>query len=316
LSVPAEKLDFAEVWETDRFAWTLPVENCGSERVAVTGVVGSCQCLTVEPQQFALDPGGRIDLRLALDLRPRSGEKAESGVRPFSVVLMPIIKPEPGRVWRSPEWKVSGRVRRVLDAPDEVWLGTHSEFAPALLPRSVTVVPKVPVRSLRATVDRSDIVADVSADRERPDRFVVELTAKDGGSYGPGDISWSVTLHSVAADGTELPPKTIRLTGRIVPDVRSEPLEVLFPARTVGDVVEEVVSLRSLTGTPFRIERMTTEGAGVSVEPMGEGAGYHVRLRLDSAGEHRGVVTFTVEARDRVYRVAVPVVGTALGESK
>lgn len=316
LNVPTEKLNFAEAWETDRFEWTLPVENCGPERVVVTGVAGSCQCLTVEPQQFTLDAGGRVDLRLTLDLRPRPGETAEADVRPFSVVLMPIIKAVPGKVWKSPEWKLSGRVRRALDVPDEVPLGTHSEFAPALLPRSVVVVPKVPIQSLRAVVDRSDIAADVTADRDQPDRFIVELTAKDGVSFGPGDAAWAVTLHPVAAEGIELPPKTIRFTGRVVPDVRAEPPEVLYPARAVGDVVEEVVSLRSLTDTPFGIESVTAEGAGVSVEPTGEGAGYRVRLRLDSAGEHRGVVTFAVEARGWVYRLAVPVVGTALGESK
>jgi hypothetical protein len=316
VAVVVERTHFGEVSESDRFEWTVPVENREPEAVAVTGIAGSCECMAVEPQQFTLEPGGRIDLRLTLDLRPRPEKRVEADVWPFEVVLMPLFKPEPGKVRRSPEWKVSGRVRRVLDVPDEVSLGTHSEFAPALLPRSLVVIPKVPVRSLRAEVDRPDVAADVRSDPDRPDRFVVELTAKESWSLGLGDVAWGVTLHPLAADGTELPPKTIRLTGRVVPDVRAEPPEVLYPARAVGDVVEEVVSLRSLTGTPFRVERVTAEGVGLGVEPVGDGADYRMRLQLDSPGEHRGVVTFAVEARDRVYQVAVPVVGTALGVSQ
>src|SRR5581483_2805047 len=241
----AENVDFGEVSETDRFGWTVPVENRGSERVIIAAVYGSCECAAVEPQQFTLGPGERTDLRLTLDLRPRPGKKVEGDVWPFSVVLTPHVKSESGQVLKSPEWKLSGRVRRVLDVPDEVPLGTHSEFAPALLPRPVVVVAKVPVRSLRVEIDRPDIAADVNGDRDRPDRFVVGLTTKGSGSFGLGDVAWSIKLHPLAADGAELPPKTIRFTGRVVPDVRADPPEVLYPARAVGDVVEEAVSLRS-----------------------------------------------------------------------
>jgi hypothetical protein len=315
LHIPAECLDFGEVWETERFEWMIPVENRGSEPVAVGGVAGSCECVAVEPQQFTLGPGERTALRLTLDLRDKPEGKLGANLRPFHVFLVPIIQSEPGRAQRSPEWRVSGQVRPVLVAPRVVSLGAYSELAQPLGPWAFRVEQQVPLRELWAATDQPGWKASVRGVSGVGDR-VVEVTPPERMRFERGDIRAAVTLRPVAADGTELPSTSVGLMVRVLADIQAEPSEILAAARSVNETFEETVFLRSLTGTPFRVEAATAEGDGLSVEAGPAEARFQVRQRLTRTGQTRGMVRFTVATGGRTEQVTVPVVGLAVPDSR
>ena len=312
LHVPNARLNFGEVWESDHFEWILPVHNRGTTSVAVTGIAGSCQCTTVEPQQFTLAAGQTINVRVAIDLRDKAKSKPEAGSRPFSVVLTPLIKIEPGEKRTPTEWTIAGRVRPVIHSPKEVYLGSHSDLRPNLFPSSIVVESFVPLQALNATIDHPSVEFAVIKDSAVPNRYRIDLRAKPEAAFALGEFASVLTLQPIASDSGVLPTNRILLTGRILADVQADPPEILLPTRPVGDVVHDVVTLRSLTGSPFQIEGFRATGMGIAIEPSGEGNTFRVKLDLQSIGAHRGSVAFDVRTKDRVYQQVVQVYGNAV----
>lgn len=105
--VPVLRIDDAflgcgEVMRTDRFVWTIPVENSSPRVVQVDKLRGDCKCLSVEPSTFQLAPGEKLNVQMALDLRGKSSEPGNL----FSVQLVAEI----GEFSRSQVWVIRGQV--------------------------------------------------------------------------------------------------------------------------------------------------------------------------------------------------------------
>jgi len=309
--VPSDRLEFGEVWESDRFEWTFPIENRGTHPVAVTGIAGSCQCTTVEPQQFTLETGQRIEIRAVIDLREKAKGKLDANPRDFSVTLTPLVKLEPGEKRTPTEWTIRGRIRPLLSAPAEVHLGTHSDLRPDLLPRSFVVDSFVPLQSLNASTESELVEVAVHADEKVGNRYRIDLRTKPGADFSLGEYATAVTLRPVGESGP-LPTSTVLLSGRIVSDVQADPPEILFPTRSVNDVVEELVTLRSLTGIPFTVEGVRAFGDGITVALNRDDKTYSVKLILTKAGKQTGSVVFDIKTKDRVYQRVVGVFGNAV----
>ena len=70
LTVPPERLNFGEVWETDRLELTLPVTNLGPEPVTISSWRTSCDCQNVEPQAATIESGKTLKFKVTIRLRP------------------------------------------------------------------------------------------------------------------------------------------------------------------------------------------------------------------------------------------------------
>lgn len=117
-------------------------------------------------------------------------------------------------------------------------------------------------------------------------------------------------MEPVAEDGTQLSRKGVRFFGWIAADVQAEPAEIVFGPRPVGETCEESVFLSSKTGRPFRVENVTGEGDGVTVEGGADMTTFRVRRRVARTGESRSIVKFTVRIGEEVTVLSLPVITT------
>ncbi len=304
LVLDAKYLNFGEVWENEHFTWRLPVENRGETTVEVESFSKSCACLSVEPQCFVLKPGERLELRLEINLTSLADEAGYVSLR-----LWPRLK-ETGRenqtMGLGPDWKLGGRVRRVLAFDRYLFLGRSSELAQSPPVPSIPITVLVPLESL---IVRSNLPG-FSASVQWPQAGHAMLCLTSVSRRAVGEFEGKVTLQPVIKAGKLLPPQQLRFGGQIVPDVEVVPSALQVGGRLLGEVFDEVVSLRSLTGRAWRAVRTEAEGDGLSVEAVEGGGRFRVRQKVCRVGSTTNRVRFHAELDGQQVVVIVPVAYT------
>lgn len=297
--------DFGEAWESQRFAWKLPLTNTTPETVRVLDISASCTCVSIEPQAFTLPPGATRVVNLVLDLTPKPNEKPNA-TRTFAAELAIVtatqgLAPAPERV------TVKGTVRPVLDVqPRDPSFGTRPDRVQPPLPTAFTVVPAAALESLTAVCDSPGFTADV---RPVPNGTAMTVTVTPTLPVAAGPFTVDVRLVPKPAGGGTLPERRVKVLGQIAPDVTADPPEVSVGARAVGESREETVSVASLTGRAVAVQKATAHGDGVTAEITPAG-GVRVRVAVARAGELRGRVELQVRAgTDAPVTVSVPVIG-------
>jgi hypothetical protein len=114
LYVPPEYLDFGEVWETDRFSWTLPIQNRGQTDIHITSFGGSCSCAEVSPNNVVIAPGETREVHLTLDLTPSKKWNPSDEPRVFEAEISPKFE-NPANL--GGEWMESSRSRQERPFP-------------------------------------------------------------------------------------------------------------------------------------------------------------------------------------------------------
>jgi len=106
LSIPPEALNVGDVWEDERFAWTVLIENQEPVPVEMTSFSHTCNCLSIKPESLVLKPGERRELYMEIDLTQQTKPNGEVFVR-----LFPRLKTTPGTELakkRLPQWYSEG----------------------------------------------------------------------------------------------------------------------------------------------------------------------------------------------------------------
>ncbi len=298
LWVPEEALNIGDVWENEDLAVVLPIENRGTSEAVVKEFSRTCNCVTVTPNTFVLQPHERIDLRLEVDISTTTGKDLKVGLRP-------ILAAEPGgRKESMPAWKLVGRVRRPLKFERSVFLGRHSEFAQPLPAWTIPVEVLTPLESIDATCDDSRFVAKVDIP-EKMGNAVLRLTQK--AVLPVGAFEGTVILRPRATGGEVLPVRRLRFQGQIVSDIESIPPIFQVGSRQVGDTINEEVVLQSLTNRRFVIVQTETEGDGLSVEVLERNRRYRVKQRACAIGTQNNRVRFHGESEGRRTIFVLPV---------
>lgn len=314
LRIPADKLTFGETWETDRFEWTLPVENRGPSTVAVSRITASCSCLAVTPQEFSIDPGQSREVKLVIDLRDngtRTATRTEFGV---SVEFTLSYDPGHTPLEKVERFQVTGRVRKALAVPAEFYLGTHSELIEKIPSATFEVDALTKLKSLTATSTRPDIRVEKRPSEAPGTRytFVVALTSRPA----KGPVEGTILLDAVTEDGRKLPMVGVRVLGAIIDDIQAEPLAIQVGGRRLGETFEEVVTIRSLTGQVLTNFKADCEGEGLVAEVAG-GASGHVRVRQSvcDVGMQSTRVRIVAESKGRQTTIYLPVSYTGIGKN-
>ena len=94
LWITANALNMGTIWESDEFAWTVPIENHEAIPVQVESFGTTCNCLSIEPKSFVLGPGERRDLALKIDLTSQVKEGGQ-----IAVGLWAQVKKETRKSW-------------------------------------------------------------------------------------------------------------------------------------------------------------------------------------------------------------------------
>jgi hypothetical protein len=304
LSTNVDRLDFGEVWEDPRFGWSVPLTNPGPAAIVVTEVRTSCGCTAAAPTAFRVEPGKAHALQLTIDLTPKPTDPADKP-RQLAVAVTVACRAEGEDRERAAVFTVRGRVRPVLETVPRVpALGERSERAP---PEPVTfaVVAHTPLDALTAVSESSGYGASCRP-ADRPGRYVVSVHPSGLRPVGPATAV--VRLVPVGPSGP-LPEWRITLRGAVAPDTVAGPREVSAGSRAVDEVVEEVVTVGSLTGRVVVIEGVTAVGDGLTAERIGPIA-VRVRQRVTRVGPLAGRVEVVVRADGGGSEtVTVPVVG-------
>jgi hypothetical protein len=308
LWIPPDALNMGTIWESEEFAWTVPIDNHELSPIEIQSFGSTCNCLSIEPQSFVLGPGQRRDLYLKIDLTSQVKPTGEVSVGLWPVLKNQHTKPE-GPI--GPEWQIAGQVRRVLKFDRRIYLGQHSELAQPLPVRSIPIEVLVPLVSLSAKSDLAGFSAKV--ERLEGAKTIVHLssvTKRDLGAF-----KGTVTLWPIVKGGERLPAQRLEFEGRIVSDVEAVPPVVQVGGRLLGESFEEIVQLRSLTGRALVGVRAEVEGDGLTVECVEAGQRYRIRQEVSSLGTCTNRARFSALVSGHKVDCMVPVSYTGVASN-
>ena len=317
LTVDADSLSFAEVWEDTRFHWKVPLHNPTDREVVVDDVFTSCTCSVVEGKKFAVAPGETHDVELVIDLTRQSGATETNGIRDFGVKLAPTVRGEDGTPIKA-AWLVQGRVRTAFRlTPRLVDFGTQSVEGQPLMPQRLEIKGHFVLDELTVATSNKDLKVEIRRLSETDSHF--ELIVTPMKPMPVGKIEAEVRLHPRSPQYPTIPVQFIAVAGQIVEDVQAIPASVSFGSRTVGEVAEEVITLESLTKSGFTVESWRVRGEGLTVERERETGAFKVRQVAKAAGEHATGIEFevrTAAGRQFLLAVAVSYYGIAAENSE
>lgn len=296
LYVPPGKLNFGEVWEQPGFEYVVPVENRGEAAVTLSELSGSCDCIAIEPRTLVIPPRETREIKLKLDLRPKDiRDPSVKLERPFAVGVWGQAT-NAGVTTRRVEWYVEGKVRRAFDTSRRIEFGRVSELAS--LPDAIRTQFRsaVPVREAR--VRSSSDVFTVRIAPSPSDPCVHELIVSPRNRPSVGSHDAVLSIEPVAADGRELPPVEVVATLVVVPDLETLPDRVDLGVLDLGTERSERLVIRSVAGKPFTVEKVATEGSGLSMTPdrSSDECAYFVRIVADQLGPINRILSFTIRS--------------------
>lgn len=308
LVVKDEDLGFGEVWEYRKFLWTVPVKNLRTNEVKVEFST-SCSCMEVDPPSLVLPSGETREIRLSLDLKPKRSDELQTQWHDFSVSVRPKLV---GSQQSLGEWVVHGKVRSAIRCERTVIdLGRHSELAQPLAPQRLRVTSFIPLRALKVESTFQFLKAELNKVSDDP--MAYELIVHPM-KLPKGAINTQVLVLPELADGKPHSGREIDVIGEVVDDIQTSPPEALLGARRVGAIVEETVTLSSLTGQSFKVTSAKAEGDGLTVRSRssenedGLVFVFVVTQRAAKLGQQSGRILFRVTGKTgEAYEVMMPV---------
>jgi hypothetical protein len=308
LLVRPGNLDFGQAWEDSRFQWILPIENTGAGEIEIEDLVPSCTCLSIEPRTLTIPALGKRNVALTLDLTARRSKAPETEWRDFEASILARIKKDTKNV-PDIEWVVRGRVHTPIRVePVVVDLGRQSAASQPLTPAKVVVNSYVPLNGLVAKSDAPLIQIETKASSSEGLAF--ELTVLPG-ALPIGPLEYRIVLTPVLRDDTRLPSKYLPLVGQILDDIQASPPQVILGAREVGDIVEETITIYSLTHQSLKVRGVTSEGEGLSGQVLESQPFAHpvisVKQRVAKEHEQRGKLIVTLLRNGKDTQVDIPV---------
>lgn len=302
----AAQLDFGEVWEDDKFRWTIPVTNEGQESVTIKDFVSTCTCSGIEPRSLVIPAGETRDVRVTLDLRPTKDVRFDLAPFRFAIDVVPHL--EAGKA----KWNLRGKVRPAVRFNRPVVdFGLRSEWAAPWPAQRVAVLAAPEVAELTASSGNPAFQAEVMRSSEKKGRF--ELVVRPGKELPCENYTFEVLVTPKLSDGKALGPQRVAVRGSVVRDIYASTPQVVFGARPVGETAEETLTLSSHVGQAFRVVRVVSSLIGLQVTECAKTSSptnpaYLLRQRITSAGEQAGTVTFSCRtADDRLAEVVFAV---------
>jgi len=91
LTVPANKLNVGEVWETKNAQFLLPIMNSTNRPLEIQDFESSCDCGEITPRNVKLPPGGTATVTVTMNLLPRTNRQLGMARRQFGTAVKPIL---------------------------------------------------------------------------------------------------------------------------------------------------------------------------------------------------------------------------------
>lgn len=295
LAIAAADLDLGEVWEERGVAWRLPIRNVSAGRIEIHDFIQTCACTDIKPRRLSLAAGETATIDLALDLTHRSYSESGQSRRPFSVVIYPVLKPK-----ARPRlgWKLHGTIvsRITLDtlAVDFGERPIHGE-TPAT--QKVLATVHVPCQHLEVVVNPEVATAKVSPYQGDESRFKFNLAINS--DLSPGNFQTDARIFVVSPTGEKALGAILPVSGKMQPEIRLVPSQLLLESKPVGEIAEAIITLQGTPDTDARIDHIEIDSPDLRVEPVKidgipHGRTFRVRQKVTKAGDQIGEVRFVI----------------------
>lgn len=306
-----QSLSFGEVWEEREYMHSVRVENRGPEKIQVEEVsCASCKgnALAIKPDRFELAPGSSQTIQVTLNLS--LGGSRQSDAHLFAIPLRLIYSTaasSPGNTGHA-FGEIKGTVKPFL-ATQQVWnLGTRLRASGPFECR-YEVEALIPLGDLEVELlPPSELELSFSVNR-RPDKpNSIHIIARSGSPAKSGLLRAEVVLRAKTVDGISLPPKRVPIEMDVTDrDIRVSPPELYFVGAKVGSTVESLVTVSSLSGREFSVQKAEPTGMGLEVSAGGNPKEFRVSQQVTRAGLISGVVSFTAQTVNGIEKIDVTV---------
>ena len=197
---------------------------------------------------------------LALDLG-RSEGKSLNATRPIYRPLRAEFGGPLGGTYPPRAWLVSAVPRPLLTiSPRQIELGELVQGVTSW--HMAEVGAEIALEGL--TVSGS-VEARITPRTSR--RFLLETIVR---GEQPGPFQHCLHLHPVGVDGRQLPTVAVTVTGTILSEFVTTPTRIAGGVAEIGSRISNIVTLRSRTGQPFHVERLSASTANIHVVRLRE----------------------------------------------
>jgi hypothetical protein len=309
LTIEPRHLSLQTIWSSDSHDVLLPLVNLGPSAVEVREMAASCDCATIEPRAFTLEPRSSVLLRVRLAI-PRSHDRG-TGLRPLRVVLAPRFARGPAQ---APGWLLTGEVQDLFtDLPRVVELRDIL----AGLPADPVILP------LRTNAELHDLVATsadprVAVQVRRLEKTRFELHVQLGVSLTESPrTNQEVLIRLDARESSgELPPSEIRVRYDVEPLVAAVPNPLHLGVGRVGETLSGSVVVVSRRSRSLAIARAVADEPNLRLH-RAHAQSYDVSWPLEWEGVRTAKVTLLVQEEGASqHEVSVLVNAHAVGPKR
>lgn len=243
LVIEPTRLDFGEVWETDKFEWSLPVRSRLGSPTTVYASGSSCNSCGATVTTAALGTGGTGELKLSLDLREPCASAEPRAVRDAKIPIYLTTNSQT----RPQAIELRGRVKRAIAIPAHALDFGRLQVTTDPKPRVLSVRALMDVTELTATVDGHSVRAEV-----RPlEKGKWEVRVSPILAAGVGKHTATVHLAPKLVNNEAVPATAVRAEFDVLHDIQPDTSLVTLGAGSVGETVRGSLTVTSLSGRPF-----------------------------------------------------------------
>jgi len=309
LAVDSRELDLGAVWAEPAHQHSFRVVNASDKAVVVDRITVSCDCTSVAPASFTLEPGAGQEVTATIDLARASGDAADRTQKPVDSTITFVF--DDGRMQ---SFTLRGTASYPFAAPSSLVFDEAIPVGGVAIPKRFTIWKDHRIAQLNVTVSPADGELTEVASLATATSSTFDLVPAMNRPLGR--FEFTVEVEAVAEeDGKRHGPMPVRISGRIGADVKWSPDDVLLIAADSQATAEEDVVLWSESGEPFEILPEIEAPGFVKVSVKEPAAGFQETTRIVHLASTQtptarlaGTVLLRVKTKGgREFRVPIPV---------
>ena len=315
LYVNPESLNFGEVWEDNRFAWVLPIENRSPTEVTIDRFYNSCVCTEILPPSLVIPAGERKNIPLTIDLMTEKAyDCPPQAIRDFTVGIAAVVKRADGKEVNQ-TWEIRGRVKTAIQFEEPaIDFGMHSVRSQPLRPKRITVRTFTPLDTLAVSGRLHYFPVRATRQEQDSSRFDLEIVPLP--DLPAERYKFDISVVPILPGGRRLAAKNLPVFAWLVSDIQASPPEVVFGAVPVGEAAETTITLHSLTERAFTVDEWNCTCSHVTIEPELANTGdtaFRVKWsRVNAPGQQQAEAVFRIRTsgeEDQTVKVPVKCFG-------
>lgn len=295
LAVETAALDLGEVWEQPEYVHELVIHNQSPVTKEIQDILPSCGCSSVEPRALKIPSGGEAIVRMKIDLAFRRPREMGLARRPIVVEIWPVGK---SSAPRREGWQVHGIIKSRVTL-DTAALDFGDEPVRGQSPLSRTAIAKVHIPDTKLQVKAVPPHVTIASRPQNGSADEFELTIAPKPLLEAGSFRCKVKVDLVTAAGARLSGVVLPVSGRMRPEVRALPSQVVFGPQRVGQTAEATVTLQAPAGEVWVVDHIEMESEDVRVERFTDRRislhqTFRIRQRISRTGHQASTVRFFV----------------------